>query len=114
MFSFHVKVTQAEWLKHPEARWNAGLVAAGLNFKQSVSRSHYPPLPVGGHRTYATADKADFTIVETGRRMEFGSTFYFPFILGGTKKWEGWPGFGGDIVDAMIAGFIAGVRDYAG
>lgn len=110
-----MKVTKKAWLDNPAIRWNQGLERAGLNFRTSLSRSHYPPLPPSGdHRTYATAAKADFRITEFGRVMEFGSTFYLPFLLFGTRFMVGWPGKAGEIQDALSAGFKSGIIEFTG
>lgn len=107
------QTTKKPWMDHPDARWNAGLKAAGLNWRTGLSRSHYPPLRTV-KRTYATADKAGFRIVEEGHIMEFGSTAYLPFILNGTVKWEGWPGKKHGLISMMGKGFRAGIRNYEG
>jgi len=113
-WSLSVQVKRKKWMKNPSLRWNAGLIEAGLNFRTGLSRGHYPPVPPSGNvRTYQTADKAGARIVETGRVMEFGATFYLPFILYGTRKWEGWPGKRIELVDLMKLGFADGVRNYS-
>lgn len=111
-FSFTVNITKKKWLDYPPQRWNAGLDAAGLNFRQLLQRAHYPPLPPRGSRTYQTADQASYNITEVGKEMEFGSTSYLPFLLGGTSKMRGWPGKWHELQTGMQAGFRAGVRDY--
>lgn len=114
-WTVNVTITKKQWLDHPEDRWNAGLDKAGFNFRQGLQRSHYPPLPPSGdHRNYTTADKADYNITEPGKRMEFGSTFYLPFLLNGTRFMQGWPGMGQSLRDLLEAGFKAGIKDYSG
>ncbi len=113
-WTLELKVERKEWIKNPLLRWNHGLELSGMNFRTALSRSHYPPLPPSGVnvRTYATADKANFTIDEFGKRMSFGSTFYLPFILYSTKFWRGWPSKLDEIETLMTRGFIAGVAEY--
>lgn len=115
MWEVNIQVTKKAWMDHPEDRWNAGLERAGMNFRTGLSRSHYPPVAAGGYtRTYQTADQANFNITEPGRVMEFGSTFYLPFILYGTRKWEGWPGKMDELTDLMQRGFASGVKEFEG
>lgn len=115
MFSFSVSVTRKEWMQNPRIRLNAGLERAGINFRTGLSRAHYPPLPPSGdHRTYQTADKANSNITDFGHIMEFGSTFYLPFLLWGTSRMAGWPGKQQELEKLMKAGFISGVKEYQG
>lgn len=108
-----MKVTKKPWLDHPEERWNKGLLYAGSNFRQGLQRDHYPPLPPSGVnvRTYMTADKAGSNVVEFGRQLDFGSTYYLAFILYGTSKWQGWPGKYEELIDLMRRGFAAGIAE---
>lgn len=112
-WSVNFQVTRRDWLRDPKLRWNAGLQYAGLNFRQSLGRSHYPPVPPTPYiRTYQLADRANFRIVEMGAVMEFGSTFYLPYVLQGTEKWQGWSGFLPDMTNSMRDGFAYGIRNY--
>lgn len=115
MFRIELNVTKKAWMSDPAIRWNAGLERGGFNFRTGLSRSHYPPLPPSGdHRTYATAAKADYNIVEVGRVMEFGSTYYLPFLLFGTRHMVGWPGKAGELIDLLQSGFRSGVAEFSG
>lgn len=111
-----ITVTKKQWLSQPAERWNAGLMAAGMNFRTGLARSHYPPLAPSGWtgRRYGTADKADFRIEELGKVMSFGSTSYLPYILGGTKYWVGWPGKANELLTMMSDGFLYGIKNYVG
>lgn len=111
--SWEVKfqVKKKEWLSNPVARWNRGLERAGFNFRQGLQRDRYPPIKPDSSsvRTYLTADKANFEITEYGHVMTFGSTFYLPFILYGTSKWEGWPGKYEELIELMQDGFRSAI-----
>lgn len=113
-YKLSLDIHKAKWIDDPTMRWNLGLERAGFNFRQLLQRAHYPPLPPSGInvRTYQTADKASYKITVPGREMVFGSTFYLPFILDGTVKWEGWPGKKDELWQGMHDGFASGVRDY--
>lgn len=113
-FSLSIQVTKAPWLDNPAERWNAGLERAGLAWRTSNSRGTYPPLaPSYPNRSYRFADDSDFEITDPGRSMDFGSTFYAPFILFGTRKWAGWQGHLDASVGMMKDGFAAGVAEYS-
>lgn len=115
MFDFTIAVSRKQWMQQPAIRWQAGLDAAGFNFRQGLQRAMYPPLPPSGdRRQYQTADKAGWNVEEFGKSITFGSTYYLPFILDGTRKWEGWPGKWAELQDLMQRGFKAGVRDFNG
>lgn len=112
-FSINITVTRKNWMSDPKLRWNAGLDRAGNAWRTSNARSTYPPIPPSGdRRTNQFADQSDYEITEPGVSMNFGSTFYAPFILFGTRKWAGWPGHLDSSVDMMKDGFINGVREY--
>jgi len=112
-FSVTFTVTKKAWMSNPALRWDAGLNAAGMNFRTGLSREYYPPIPPSGdHRTYQTADKAGFNITDPGHTMEFGSTFYLKFLLYGTSRMAGWPGKRDELVALMKQGFIFGVQNY--
>lgn len=136
MWELQFTVTRKAWMNDPRIRWNAGLERAGINFRQGLQRSHYPPIDVSGSvynsvagmfggdagalsggpryvRTYQTADRAGARIVSFGEIMEFGSTWYLNFILSGTVKWEGWPGKADELAELMRRGFASGIRDYS-
>lgn len=104
---------KAAWLDNPLLRTNAGLERALFNFRIGLSRGYYPPLPVGSHRTYITADKADGNIVEFGQRAEFGSTFYLPYLLSGTRHMMGWLGKWDELQNLLERGFRSGFEEYS-
>jgi hypothetical protein len=118
MFKLEFTVNRAKWLKDPNLRWKAGLDEAGLQFRQRLQRSNYPPPPPLSTyiRTGTLADKAGFkTYVVSGQStMYFGSTFYLPYLLFGTPQWVGWTPWDklGEVLKAMQEGFKKGVRDY--
>jgi hypothetical protein len=115
VFSLQMKVVKKEWMDHPEKRWNEGLNRAGYNFRVMLSRPNYPPQHPGSRyiRTYLTADKANFNVVEPGKIMEFGSTHYLPYLLfDGMSHSALWPGKKEEIIRAMKMGFKDGIVNY--
>jgi hypothetical protein len=118
MFRIDFTVRKAKWLTDPNLRWNAGLEQAGLQFRQRLQRSNYPPPPPMSTyiRTGTTANKAGFKIyTEAGKlTMYFGSTFYLPYLLFGTPQWVGWTPWNKreEILEYMTAGFKKGVKEY--
>lgn len=116
MFQLDITITKKAWLSNPKERWNAGLEKAGLNFRQSLSRAHYPPVPPNSTyvRTGTLANKANFRITEPGQTMEFGSTYYLPFLLAPARTVQNWAGKKDEVLKALQDGFKAGVRDYKG
>lgn len=116
VWEIKLQVNKKKWLSNPKSRWNAGLERAGLNFRQGLQRSHYPAIPphTQSVRTYMTADKAGFRVVDYGHIMVFGSTFYLPFILDGTRKWEGWPGKKDELRALMEEGFRSAIVEFEG
>lgn len=114
MFTIDISVSKAEWLSRPTERWNAGLEAAGLAFRQDLQIEKYPPAPAETSyiRTGHTAANAGFNITIVGQEMQFGSMFYLPYLLFGTTKWIGWPGKQDEIKSDMIAAFKEGVANF--
>ncbi len=111
-FSLNIAVTKKPWMDNPKLRWDAGLQRCGQAWRTSNSPSYEPPINPSYDRTGTFGRSSDFEITEMGTTMTFGSTFYAPFILFGTRKWEGWPGHMDNSVDMMAEGFRNGVRDY--
>lgn len=99
-------------MEHTEDRWNNGLVRAGMAFHNQLSRTHYPPLPASGidARTFTTAKKANFRIVEVGKEMDFGSTNYLPKLLRAEKPYQNWKEKKPQIIAAMKAAFAKGIK----
>lgn len=118
MFKFEFSVKKAKWLANPNLRWQKGLEGAGLQFRQRLQRSNYPPAPPMSTyiRTGTTANKAGFNIYQAGGSltMFFGSTEYLPYLLYGTDRWVGWTPWDkkGEILKYMEAGFKKGVKEY--
>lgn len=114
MFTIDLHVTKAEWLSHPAMRWNAGLEAAGLAFRQALQISQYPSAPpeTSYIRTGHTASMANYNIEIFGQSMSFGSMYYLPYLLFGTSKWAGWPGKKEQITNDMTAAFKQGIVDF--
>lgn len=115
-FSLDVEFNQKQWMKNPALRANAGLERAGFNWRVALSRSHYPPInPKSRYRrTYLTADKANFHITIPGKEMEFGSTWYTPFLIFPMRRTGRplWPGKREEVIDLLQKGFASGVREY--
>lgn len=116
MYSLQLTITRKEWLRNPEARWNAGLEHAGLQFRQHLQRSAYPPMNPGQTyvRTGTLADKAGFRIEEPGRVMVFGSTDYLQWLLIPARTVQNWAGKKDELTDAMKQGFVDGIKNYEG
>lgn len=119
MFSSTFTVQKASWLSDPNKRWRAGLDKAGLQFRQRLQISNYPPQSATSTyiRTGTLAKKANFRIHEAGDSltMFFGSTFYLPYlILDGKTRGALWPDKKQELLDYMEAGFKEGIRDYKG
>ena len=118
MFSITFTVTKQQWIANPRLRWKAGLEGAGIQFRQHLQRSYYPPPPpmTSYVRTGLTADKAGFQIEDNpdSLAMAFGSTFYLPYLLYGTQYWVGWTPWDkkGELLRYMIEGFKQGVKNY--
>jgi len=113
MFKVEFTVRKKAWLSDPTLRWKAGLDAAGLQFRQRLQRSNYPPQPPLSTyiRTGTLANKANFKVYITGgtSTMFFGSTFYLTYLLNGTENWTGKKA---EILQYMEAGFKQGIKDY--
>ena len=116
MFNVQFKVSRKDWIRDPRKRWNAGLEKAGLNFRQGLQRSHYPPIPPTStyRRTYTTANKAGFRILVEGAEMIFGSTEYLKWLLIPAVTVQHWEGKDQELLQGMQDGMRAGVRDYKG
>lgn len=114
MFHFSIEVKQAAWMSNPADRWNAGLERAGLEFRQGVQISQYPPIPPDSTyiRTGTLAHKAGFSITRFGAEMQFGSTSYLPYLLRPAKSVQHWAGKREELVKAMQEGFAQGVKEY--
>ena len=114
MFTFDLKITKKEWLDHTEKRWNAGLAKAGMAFHNQLSRTHYPPINPDSKyiRTFMTAKKANFKITEIGKTMEFGSTYYLPYLLMPAKTVQNWKEKKGQIIEAMKIAYKQGVKEF--
>ena len=114
MFGFELNVTKASWLSNPAERWNAGLERAGLEFRQGLQISQYPPAPTTSRyvRTGTLAHKAGFNIVRIGQAMTFGSTSYLPYLLIPAKSVRNWAGKREELVQAMSEGFAKGVKEF--
>ena len=84
---FHLEwtITKKAWLDNPPIRWNAGLVEAGTEFRNSMQE--YPPesdSPFPSTRSGALGNTANFDIVEEGRLMHLMSLVYGKYLLYGT------------------------------
>lgn len=87
MFKVQFDIKKAPWLDRPNSRWNAGLEAAGLSWRQELQRSRYGTSPIDSglyQRTGTLADKTTFEITEEGRSMNLISAVYLKYLLGGT------------------------------
>jgi hypothetical protein len=73
-------------LLDPDERWQAGLMSAGLRFREAFQRDEYPPQAQLSTytRTGALADTIDFTITEFGRAMDLGGPIVASYLLFGT------------------------------
>lgn len=111
MYRVDFTIHMADWMQHPEKRWNAGLEVAGLQFRQRLQRQNYPPPPPMSTyiRTGTLANKAGFNITEFGRVALVGSTFYLPYLLEGTPNWSGKQD---ELFQYIEAGFKDGVKNY--
>jgi hypothetical protein len=109
-----MNISMRAWMKDPTIRWNAGLARAGMAFHNQLSRTHYPPIPAGSTytRTFTTAKKANFRITEPGHVMEFGSTYYLPYLLMPARTVAHWGSKKDEIKKAMEKGFREGVKDF--
>jgi hypothetical protein len=115
-FSLSLNISKKEWLSQPAKRWNEGLEKAGVNFRQRLQISHYPPIPPNSTytRTGNTAKVAGSNITKFGERMTYGSMDYLQFLLMPAKSVKHWAGKKEEVFKAMQDGFRAGVRDFKG
>lgn len=107
MFKLELKVTEAEWMKLPAIRWNAGLERAGLEYRQQLQPSGYPPKPPNSSYARKGAaggitSKANFKIITRGKEMEFGGPYYLKFLLFGTGLF----GPTGALIYPKVANFL--------
>lgn len=116
MFEVQITVTKRAWLSNPAERWNAGLDRAGVNFRQHLQRAYYPPIPPASKyvRTGATADRANYNIIEFGKVMEFGGTSYLTYLLIPARTVQNWAGKKEELINAMQEGFRDGIVSYTG
>lgn len=114
LMDFQLRITKAKWLEHPRARWNAGLVRAGMSFHNQLARSKYPEDPPLSTyvRTFTLAKKANFRIVEEGNIMEFGSTHYLPYLLIPVRNAQNWAGMKDKIIERMRGAFYRGITKW--
>jgi hypothetical protein len=114
MFSFQLDIKTASWMSNPAERWNAGLERAGLEFRQSIQISQYPPIPPNStyQRTGTTAHKAGFRVTSFGQEMVFGSTDYLIWLLIPARTVKHWEPVRPKMIKRMSDGFAKGVKDF--
>ena len=79
-------VTIAPWMKDPLQIWQAGLMNAGLRYREALQPDEYPPQAelATYTRTGALAKTVDFTVTEFGHLMEMGGPAVVGYLLFGT------------------------------
>ncbi len=116
MFQVELNVTKKAWLSNPPERWNSGLDRAGINFRQHLQSSYYPPIPPNSTyvRTGRLAHSANYKLTELGKVMEFGAVSYLKFLLMPARTVMHWAGKKEELLTAMQQGFADGIRHYSG
>ena len=113
LFNLTFKVDSGK-LENFKERIDKALTTAGVGYV--YQRGRYPAQgqltrPYKQTRSFATLPATSFQIVKSGATMNIFAVFYGKYILGGTSKWQGWPGKWDQIKVSIANGFKKGIKE---